>query len=235
MPVGEWLGVSVVAPVAQLGFTTFRYDAIDGGFLFRLTYEGHTRVRAGGWVSPEFVLRPAGAPLTLIRDYRDDLVEHGWAPSAAEPAAGWWSEPIFCGWGAQCALAVRMSHEGEALASDGLDGFVLPAGAAFAPDLARQYLYDRWLRRLAERDIHPGTVVIDDRWQADYGTNTVDTEKWPDLRGWIDDRHAAGQRVLLWFKAWDPAGLPAELTVRDASGRPVAVDPSNPAYLEALA
>jgi hypothetical protein len=77
--------------------------------------------------------------------------------------------------------------------------------------------------------------VIDDRWQADYGTNTVDAEKWPDLRGWIDARHADGQRVLLWFKAWDPSGLPTDLTVTDAHGRPVAVDPSNPAYLSALA
>jgi hypothetical protein len=40
--------------------------------------------------------------------------------------------------------------------------------------------------------------------------------------------------VLLWFKAWDPSGLPAELTVRDAKGRPVAVDPGNPAYLAEL-
>lgn len=233
IPVGDWLGVSVAAPVEQLGFTTVRYDALDGGFLLSLSYEGHTRVAAGGWSSPEFVLRPAGSPLTAIRDYRNDLAARGWAPDA-EPAADWWFEPIFCGWGAQCALAVRMSHEGEALATDNADGFVLPAGAAFAPDLARQPLYDRWLARLAERGIVPGTVVIDDRWQADYGTNTVDTEKWPDLRGWIADRHAAGQRVLLWFKAWDASGLPAELTVRDAFGRPVAVDPSNPAYVEAL-
>lgn len=234
MPVGDWLGVSVVAPVEDLGFTTVRYDALDGGFLVRLAYEGHTRVRAGGWSSPEFVLRPAGAPLTAIRDYRDDLAERGWA--GGPPAAvDWWSEPIFCGWGAQCALAVRMSHEGEALATDNADGFVLPAGAGFAPDLARQDLYDRWLGRLAERGIHPGTIVIDDRWQAEYGTNTVDTGKWPDLRAWIDARHADGQRVLLWFKAWDPSGLPPELTVQDPHGRPVAVDPSNPAYLQALA
>ena len=59
MPVGDWLGVSVVAPIAQLGFTTFRYDAIDGGFLFRLTYEGHTRVR-GGWMGVARVRAPAG-------------------------------------------------------------------------------------------------------------------------------------------------------------------------------
>jgi hypothetical protein len=43
-----------------------------------------------------------------------------------------------------------------------------------------------------------------------------------------------GQRVLLWWKAWDPEGLPPELCVRNRDGAPVALDPSNPqtrAYL----
>jgi len=234
MPVGDWIGVSVVAPVEQLTFTTFRYDALDGGFLLRLAYEGHTRVGPGGWSSPEFVLRPAGAPLTAIHAYREDLAARGWAPAPGDPSA-WWFDPIFCGWGAQCALAVRMNEQGDAPEADGPEGFVLPAGASFAPDLARQPLYDRWLARLESRGVRPGTIVIDDRWQAQYGTNTVDTEKWPDLAGWIAARHAEGRRVLLWLKAWDPSGLPASLTVTDAHGAPVAVDPSNPDYLAELA
>ena len=53
----------------------------------------------------------------------------------------------------------------------------------------------------------PGTVVIDDKWQSAYGTNEPDTGKWPDLKAWIAGRHARGQRVLLWWKAWDPEGL----------------------------
>ena len=234
MPVGDWLGVSVVAPVEQLTFTTFRYDALDGGFLLRLAYEGHTRVGPGGWSSPEFVLRPAGAPLSVIHAYRADLAARGWAPEPGTPAE-WWFDPIFCGWGAQCALAVRMTEHGEAPDVDNPEGFVLPPGAFFAPDLARQDLYDRWLGRLASRGVRPGTIVIDDRWQAEYGTNTVDVEKWPDLRGWIASRHDEGRRVLLWFKAWDAEGLPAALTVTDAHGEPLAVDPSNPAYLAELA
>jgi hypothetical protein len=234
-PAGDWLGVSVVAPVQDLTFTTLRYDALDGGFLLRLAYEGHTRVGAEGWVSPEIVLRPADAPLTAIADYRDDLAENGWADAPTEPA-DWWFDPIFCGWGAQCAHAAALTRAGAVdPAAANPDGFVLPEGASFAPDLARQDLYDRWLARLASRGVSPGTIVIDDRWQADYGTNTVDTEKWPDLRGWIDSRHDDGQRVLLWFKAWDPSGLPDALTVKDAQGRPLAVDPSNPAYLAAVA
>jgi hypothetical protein len=53
------------------------------------------------------------------------------------------------------------------------------------------------------------------------------------MRGWIRDRHARGQRVLLWWKCWDPEGVPPELCIRNAAGVAVAVDPSNPRY-EAL-
>ena len=74
----------------------------------------------------------------------------------------------------------------------------------------------------------PGTVVLDDKWQATYGRNEPDAEKWPDLQGWIAARHAEGRKVLLWWKAWDPEGLPPGLCVRNADGAPVALDPNNP-------
>ena len=40
--------------------------------------------------------------------------------------------------------------------------------------------------------------------------------------------------MLLWWKAWDPEGLPPELCVRNADGEPVALDPTNPAAREEL-
>jgi hypothetical protein len=61
-----------------------------------------------------------------------------------------------------------------------------------------------------------------------------DRRRWPDMRGWIRRRHDSGQRVLLWWKAWDPAGLPPEECVTDPSGRPVAADPGSPAYRKRL-
>lgn len=76
--------------------------------------------------------------------------------------------------------------------------------------------------------------MIDDRWQAEYGTGEPDASRWPDLRAWIDARHAAGQRVLLWWKAWDAEGLPADECVLAPSGTPVSADPGSPAYLDHL-
>jgi len=223
VPGGDWLALGVAADVTDLRFTQLRYAPVDGGFLLALDYDGHTEVD-GAFTSPAVVIRPAADPWQALAAHRDDLVGRGFAP-AAEPLPArpkWWTEPIFCGWGAQCARAAHPEP------GDGT-----PPGSA-GPDLARQDLYDVWLARLADHDVVPGTVVIDDRWQAEYGTGRPDPARWPDPRAWIAARHAAGQRVLLWWKAWDPEGLPAEECVLDPSGTPVSADPGSPAYLAHL-
>ena len=214
-PVAEgWLGVSVAAPVAELTFPQLAYEAADGGFSLRLDYDGHTGVD-GEFEAPLVVLSPGiSDPYAGLRLHRDDLVARGHAPvPERRDAPGWWSEPIFCGWGAQCHLA---------------------RGGGRAPDFATQPNYDRFLELLEAEGVVPGIVVIDDKWQAAYGTCEPDQEKWPDLEGWIAERRERGQRVLLWWKAWDPEGLPPELCVRNADGVPVALDPGNPAARDAL-
>lgn len=207
---GPWLAAWLRASVDELRFTTLRFDPVDDGGLVRLAYEGHTRVE-GTWRSPTLVLQPVASPAEALTGYRDDLVARGYAPASDKPSQPWWLEPIFCGWGAQVAR-----------------------GGAPAPDLCRQEIYDEFLQTLASASLDPGTIVIDDRWQAEYGTAEPDADAWPDMRGWIAAQHAAGRKVLLWWKAWDPAGLPADECVTDAAGRPVAVDPGSPAYLARL-
>ncbi|MGP3912478.1 hypothetical protein [Nonomuraea sp. 10N515B] len=211
VPDGPWLGASVRAGVADLTFTELAYEPLDGGVMLRFDYECHTVVR-GSWTSPAVVFRTASSPWEAIAQHRDDLVAHGLAPSGpVHERHDWWSEPIFCGWGAQCAGARR-------------------ADGRSPVDLSRQDLYDEWLARLERHGVVPGTVVIDDRWQLTYGDMEPDPAKWPALREWIAARHARGQRVLLWWRAWSADGLPAEECVLDAGGRAVAADPSNPAY-----
>lgn len=205
----EWLDVAVAAPVEALSFVELRYLPAAGGFSLVLDYEGHTSVD-GDFEGPAVVLTPGVPdPYAGLRRHRRDLTARGWAPEPAQrDEPSWWSEPIFCGWGAQCHLA----------RDDGVR----------ASALATQANYDRFLDHLEGQGVVPGTIVIDDKWQDAYGTNAPDRTKWPDLEGWVAARRSRGQHVLLWWKAWDPEGLPPELCVRAPDGRPVAVDPSNP-------
>jgi len=220
-----WLGIGIAAPVAQLGFVQLVYQPGDRAFNLVLEYEGHRRVD-GRFEAPTVILTPGLAdPYAGLRAHRDDLAARRAAPVACDKVSqangppprsrpAWWSEPIFCGWGAQCRLAA--------------------ASAGGAKDFARQESYDEFLATLERHEIVPGTVVIDDKWQDAYGTNRPDTAKWPDLRAWIDGRHEAGQHVLLWWKAWDAEGLSPELCIRRSDGVPVGVDPTNPAAREVL-
>jgi hypothetical protein len=231
MPRGNWLGVSLVDPVDRLTFSTLRYEPVDGGFLFRLNFDGHTRA-AERWASPIIVLRPATDGWQVIDDYRSDLEQRHLVPAQIASSASWWLEPIFCGWGAQCAryAADYLSRGPQAGATGGTD--LAPLGA---PDYSRESLYDDWLATLASAGVEPGTIVIDDRWQAEYGAGTPNFDSWPHLKQWIADRHGEGRRVLLWWKAWDPEGIPTSECIVDAAGRPVSVDPANPRYLSRLA
>ena len=212
----EWLDLGVAAPVEELTFVELGYAPRDGGFHLELEYEGHTAVD-GEFSAPALLFTPGVAdPAAGLRRHRYDLVARNAAPPVAErKQPAWWTEPIFCGWGAQFHL-----HE--------------TAGGS-AMDHATQANYDGFLSALAGEGLRPGTVVLDDKWQTAYGTNEPDREKWPDLKGWIAARHEEGRHVLLWWKAWDPEGLPPELCIRNAEGVPIAVDPTNAATREEVA
>ena len=196
----RWLGLGLDAPVAELTFVQAVHRPGDRAFHLALEYEGHTEV-AGRFEAPAVVLTPG-----LASPYDGIRAQRGRVTQPERPA--WWRGGIFCGWGAQCHLA--------------------STGLGRAPELATQSNYDAFLAALADRGVVPPTIVIDDKWQRTYGRNEPDEAKWPDLRGWIAARHEAGQKVLLWWKAWDPEGLPEELCVRRPDGVPVAVDPTAP-------
>ncbi|GIG90712.1 alpha-amylase family protein [Plantactinospora endophytica] len=206
LPSGPWLMLGLAA--RRRTFVEFGYDPAPDGFTLRCEYQGHTVVDDEFDTPTVLLLFGADDPYDGLRRYRDELAARGLvAPVTPRPLAAHWRQPIFCGWGAQCALAA--------------------GGAATAPELSRQALYDGFLATLAGNGLVPGTVVVDDKWQERYATCRPDPEKWPDLAGFVAQRHAAGQRVLLWWKAWDPEGAPDEACVRDPEGRPVTLDPES--------
>jgi hypothetical protein len=210
-----WLDFGVAAPVADLGFAELALETKVNGFSLKLDYDGRTSVD-GEFGAPPLVVTPnVPDPHTGLRRHRDDLAARGVAPEPRpRESPAWWREPIFCGWGAECHLE---------LVEGGL-----------ARDHATQERYDGFLAHLEKHGLVPGTIVLDDKWQATYGRNEPDTAKWPDLRAWIAERHARGQHVLLWWKAWDPEGLASELCATNPDGDPVAFDPDNEAARAAL-
>lgn len=118
----------------------------------------------------------------------------------------WWLGPIFCGWGEQGYLSPANKYDG-----------------------ANQKDYTRMSNRLNELGLEPTLMIIDDKWQQTYGGLLPDTEKWPDLRAFVDAEHAKGRRVLLWMKSWNSEGLdPEECITKD--GVVIGADPTSPVY-----
>ena len=208
---GPWTTLELRCDLAAASFSEVRYAAFMGGLSLELAYEGETIVD-GSFSTPPLVITPGVAdPYAAVGRHGEILRAGGLAPRPARASRPeWWTRPIFCGWGEQCRQA--------------------KLAGAHPTSMSRRDRYDEWLGILRAHGVVPGTIVIDDKWQSTYGRNEPDPERWPDLRGWIADRHADGQRVLLWFKAWDPEALPVDACVTDALGQPVAADPTSPSY-----
>ncbi len=198
--------LGVTAEPGEHTFSEFEYIGGTGGGLL-LRYDGHQKV-SGGYRLPTVQMLLGTEEYALLGEFSRIEARHD--PAKTRPQ--WWSSPIFCGWGAQSAMSGPMNQP--------------------TPTLARQDFYEQFAASLDEKGIDPGIVVIDDKWQAQYGLNNVDTAKWPDMRGYIRAMHQKGRRVLLWLKAWDPEGVPAELCVRDFAGNKLAIDPTNEGYRE---
>jgi hypothetical protein len=209
IPGERWMGIGVQATPGEHQFTEYRYHGAQKSFYLSLSYEGQTR--AANFESPTIGFDFAPDPYAALRIH----AEHNAIPHRQpQNTAKWWTEPIFCGWGAQCYLSA--------------------VAGGRAPDFARQEHYEHFMRVLEENGVAPGIVVLDDKWQTTYGDNHADPNKWHDIRGFIRAQHDAGRKVLLWLKVWDPEGLPAEECITNRSGVVLSFDPTNPAFQQRL-
>lgn len=205
----RWMAMGVEARPGANRYTQYQYQGQHESFHLSLNYEGCTAVN-GAYTLPAIGFDFAADEYQALAQHVTALQCQGCAPERHTQKPSWWYEPIFCGWGMQCYHA--------------------SVSGGPAPAYARQAVYEEALAVLEKNGLRPGIVVLDDKWQASYGSNLVDEGKWPDIRKFIADQHTAGRRVLLWLKAWDPEGIPPEECITNAAGLPLAVDPTNPAF-----
>lgn len=211
--IDSWIGVGLVAQKGQYNFTRFSYRTRDyeNRFYFELPLEGKTTV--DGWWESQGIWCGAGTgAIDLVKKYSDFHYDHGFCKIGPTEKARWWKGPLYCGWGDQVEVS-RMKYGNH----------------KHNKEYANQAFYEGLSLRLDELNLHPTAMIIDDKWQENYGTLMPDPQKWPDLRKFVEEQHKKGRKVVLWVKVWNNEGLP-ENECMCISGQPFAADPTNPKY-----
>jgi len=210
---GSWASIGLGDKPGNYLFNALEYSGSKyAGASFWVNYAGY-RSAASGFESPTVAIHFGYSEYDTLSQYVGWTDQKGFGTKKPFPNAAWHYRPIFCGWAEQTREASTRHSE--------------------AHDLATQADYERWIAVTEGRQLPFGTIVIDDKWQSQYGTFDVDERKWPDLKGFIARQHAKGRHVLLWVPAFHREGLPAELTVK-LGEHSLAGDMSNPAYEEYL-
>jgi hypothetical protein len=188
------------------------------GYGLSLTYEGHTDLSEFK-TSPVLIvsLVPGNTPNNGLKIYIKNLVDAGFLVARDKKIPSWWRDPVFCGWGEQ-RLAYRKDHDGHEF------GNWINAG-----DYSCEELYENSLEILENKGINPGIVVIDCFWAKKSIFADPHDYRWPHMRRFIDNQHAKGRKVLLWFTPILFDGLPLEACMT-LEGKPVASDPSSESY-----
>lgn len=217
------IGFGVVAEPGEHNFHSFDYQKTANrkhgrwtGFYLETDQAGHVTVD-GQWQTPAILGLTGDDPWQILQQYCDYYFGVGYAKPYPENVQRprFWYGPFVCGWLEQYLLKM----------DQGLKISLF--------DYSNQKVYDDMMEKVNKYGLKPTAMFIDDKWQKEYALCYVNQEKFPDFRGFIDKYHAQGIKTVLWYKLFDPEGLPEELCVTNDAGERFA-DISNPAYLEIL-
>lgn len=214
------LGLGLVAEKGEHNFHSFDYrsspiGSFHSGFALVTDQMGHATVN-GDWTAPAIVGFSGDDQWDILNQYTDYYFQTGIAqPRNRENQPRFWYGPMICGWIEQ----IERSIESGRTISE--------------PDMCRQEMYETMVEEMHKYDLHPTALIIDDKWQNHYATDVVNTDKWQDLRGFVDARHKEGIHTMLWFKLWDPDGWDEKLCVHTDNGE-LRLDPSTPEFLANL-
>jgi len=213
------LTLALVAKPGEHNFTQFNYNLTihrwGTHFWLWTDQSGHTKVD-GTWETPSVYIYKSEDEFKAARQYSKLYFDLGYAaPKKKEKHPRFWYGPIACGWLEQLTWCYRDTY-----------------GLVWA---SRQNVYEEMLKVIDRRGLEPKVLIIDDKWQEEYGTARESKERWPDLPGFIRKNKAErGISTFMWYKMWDAEGIPEEYCVWDDKEKRYVVDPTNPGYLEIL-
>lgn len=200
----------------------------------------HGQVLKSGeeFISPRFRLfvRQEQGVYDTIDEFSKMLIKAGQIPDPKEKVRhSWWKEPVYCTWMDQC-LTVK------ATVPDDLKTQALGWAPSDAPSIT--ILTEEFVRNgveIIKRENLPIKIIlIDDGWEVSRGQWEPHPDRFPDFRKLVDDLHADGFKVIIWWN-WaeiyedaivNPAFVMANAERLKAMGNRRALDYSNPAVQE---
>lgn len=222
----ERLSMGLIGRENDWNFMKFDYHKRPNrgrkGFYLSTDFEGHKEV-TGSFITPAVRIETAPDNMAAARQYAAWFYESGTVQKRDySDVPAWWWGPMACGWREQYAL-----------------------GGGSEPDVqATEENYRAFADKLCAAGLCPRILIVDDKWQAEYGSAEPDPAKWHDMRKFTDDMRARGIHTLLWFKLWAAQGLDDALKIPESDATPYGktmsfnegpyADPSNPAYRAAL-
>ncbi|MGH7686923.1 MAG: hypothetical protein ACREN2_08920 [Candidatus Dormibacteria bacterium] len=213
---GGWLGVGL-AEVPNA--TELRVDprgAVDVDYPLHLL-SSVTDTGSGGYSNgmlrfPEFIFTLAQDTGSGLSAYHAAVVAAGAAPATAPAQAAWWHMPIVDTWGAQMAEQVQRGSPG------------------FTTGWVRQFVK----QEQAQYGLTKFTLVIDSRWQQELGAAAPDAVRFggvAGMRSLIDDLHAMGLRVMLWWPMWSTGTV---IGGNETPAAVAAIDPTAAGFDESM-
>jgi hypothetical protein len=205
---GGWLGVGLLRVPNASSLRVDRGGSVAVNYPLHLLHS-IPDTGGGGWSGgmirfPAFIVTLSPTTSSGLAEYHTAVAAGGAAPAAAPQQAGWWHMPIVDTWGAQMAEHVIRGSQG--FTADWVRGFV--------GQVQERYGLQRF------------TLVIDSRWEQELGSALPDVTRFggvAGMRSLIDDLHAKGIRVLLWWPMWS-TGTPSGGAATGAAV--AAVDPT---------
>lgn len=121
----------------------------------------------------------------------------------------WWREPIYCTWTDQCLLSqVEIPLELQNQTPD--------ASAAAAATL-NEDMIRRAVRVIKAERLPIRTIILDEGWAMARGDWEAHPARFPNLRALVDELHAEGFKVMVWWN-WAEIGQTARVETRHLFG-----------------